>query len=140
MRVVFADTFYWAALTSSQDASHESAIAFGRTLGPTVSIVTTQEVLVEYLNYFSGWGTHFRRKATEVVEGIRQNPFVHVAPQTSDSFLAGLALYRDRSDKAYSLTDCISMVTMLREGLSDALTDDHHFVQEGFRAVFRGDQ
>ena len=35
MRVVFADTFYWAALTSGQDASHQTAAAFSRTLGRT---------------------------------------------------------------------------------------------------------
>jgi len=34
-----------------------------------------------------------------------------------------------------SLTDCISMQTMLCEGLTDALTNDRHF-EEGFRAIF----
>jgi predicted nucleic acid-binding protein len=49
----------------------------------------------------------------------------------------GLALYNSRPDKGYSLTDCISMQTMRREGLSEALTNHRHFEQEGFRAVFR---
>jgi predicted nucleic acid-binding protein len=30
------------------------------------------------------------------------------------------------------MTDCISMVTMRREGITEVLTDDDHFVQEGF--------
>ena len=42
-----------------------------------------------------------------------------------------------RLDKGFSLTDCISMQSMRREGLSDVLTNDWHFEQEGFRAVFR---
>ncbi len=46
---------------------------------------------------------------------------------------AGLQLYRDRPDKRYSLTDCISMQTMRREGLTEVLTNDRHFEQEGFR-------
>ena len=29
------------------------------------------------------------------------------------------------------------MATMRREGLSEALTSDRHFEQEGFRALFR---
>jgi hypothetical protein len=29
------------------------------------------------------------------------------------------------------------METMRHEGLTDALTDDRHFEQEGFRALFR---
>jgi predicted nucleic acid-binding protein len=41
------------------------------------------------------------------------------------------------SDKGYRLTDCISMQTMHREGLTDILTNDKHFEQEGFRAPFR---
>jgi len=51
-------------------------------------------------------------------------------------FLEGLSLYRARPDKAYSLTDCISMQTMRCEGLTDVLTNDHHFTQEGFRILF----
>ena len=61
---------------------------------------------------------------------------VRVVPQSHESFLDGLALYEARPDKGYSLTDCISMQTMRREGLTDALTNDRHFEQEGFRAVF----
>jgi predicted nucleic acid-binding protein len=58
-------------------------------------------------------------------------------PQSRASFLAGLTLYEKRFDKGYSLTDCISMETMRREGLTDILTNDRHFEQEGFRALFR---
>jgi len=36
-------------------------------------------------------------------------------------------LYRARPDKEYSLTDCMSMHVMCREGLTDVLTNDHHF-------------
>jgi predicted nucleic acid-binding protein len=38
-----------------------------------------------------------------------------------------------RPDKGYSLTDCISMQTMRKEGLTEVLTKDRHFEQEGFR-------
>jgi predicted nucleic acid-binding protein len=62
---------------------------------------------------------------------------VHVVPQTTASFAAGLSLYDARPDKGYSLTDCISMETMRHEGITDVLTNDAHFDQEGFRAIFR---
>ena len=42
-----------------------------------------------------------------------------------------------RPDKGYSLTDCISMATMRKKGLTEVLTNDRHFEQEGFRALFR---
>jgi len=50
--------------------------------------------------------------------------------------LEALALYEARPDKFYSLTDCHSMQVMRREGLTDVLTNDHHFTQEGFHIVF----
>ncbi len=64
---------------------------------------------------------------------------VHVRPQSRDTFLLGLGLYEARPDKDYSLTDCISMETMRARGLTDALTADHHFAQEGFTILFEGE-
>lgn len=42
----FADTFYWIALTDPKDKSHDRARRITR------DIVTTDEVLTEYLNFF----------------------------------------------------------------------------------------
>lgn len=36
----------------------------------------------------------------------------------------------------YSLTDCRFMQVMRHEGLTDVLTNDHHFAQEGLHIVF----
>jgi uncharacterized protein len=55
-----------------------------------------------------------------------------VLPQSHASFQGGLALYERRPDKKYSLADCITMNVMKREGIKEILTNDHHFVQEGF--------
>jgi uncharacterized protein len=52
MRAFFADTFYWAALTSTADAAHEQALAVSRSVRPD-RIVTTDEVLTEYLAFFA---------------------------------------------------------------------------------------
>ncbi len=71
------------------------------------------------------------------VRGILANPAIRVIPQSRSSFLAGLELYIKRPDKGYSLTDCISMRTIRREGLTEALTRDRHFEQEGFRVLFQ---
>jgi len=51
--------------------------------------------------------------------------------------LAGLNLFRARPDKGYSLFDCVSLEAMRKEGLTEVLTNDRHFEQEGFRALFR---
>jgi predicted nucleic acid-binding protein len=62
---------------------------------------------------------------------------VDIIRHSDESFLVGLELYSTRLDKGYSLTDCISMQAMRREGLTEALTNDRHFEQEGFRVLFR---
>lgn len=51
----------------------------------------------------------------------------------------GLRLYRGRSDKEWSLTDCVSFNIMRERGLTSALTYDHHFEQAGFEALLRRD-
>ena len=61
---------------------------------------------------------------------------MQVLPQTSAGFAAALTLYEARPDKGYSLTDCRSMLAMKSLGLSDVLTHDHHFTQEGFTILF----
>jgi len=61
---------------------------------------------------------------------------VTVLPQTRADFDAALALYEARADKEYSLTDCRSMLAMRPLGISDVLTNDHHFTQEGFTVLF----
>ena len=128
---VFADTFYWIALTDSTDAAHARALRI------TDDIVTTDEVLTEYLNFFCSAPEFMRREVAFAVEDILRDPAVKVVPQSRDSFLAGHKLYRDRPDKGYTVTACISMQTMRREGIEDALTNDRHFEQEGLRALFR---
>ena len=134
MNEVFADTFLWVALTNVQDEGHGRVEAFFES-AKIGKLVTTEEVLTEYLNYFAG--SKNRGRATVIAEDILDDPKVLVFPQTPDSFQAGLNLYRARPDKGYSLTDCISMVVMRREGIAEVLTNDAHFEQEGFRALFR---
>ena len=54
---------------------------------------------------------------------------------TSELIQRGRNLYRERTDKEWPLTDCISFVVMQDHGLSEALTADHHFEQAGFKAL-----
>ena len=49
----------------------------------------------------------------------------------------GRQLYRERADKEWPLTDCISFVVMQEHGLAEALTADHHFEQAGFKALLK---
>jgi predicted nucleic acid-binding protein len=133
---VFADTFYWIALADFTDSLHERAVALTADYASS-AIVTTEEVLAEYLTFFSGAPGPWRREVAASVQDILPSPAIRVVPQSHSSFMAGLKLYEERPDKGYSLADCISMQTMRWEGLTDILTNDRHFEREGFRALFR---
>ena len=134
MRAVFADTCYWIALLNPRDQTHRIAIRVSKGLTDHRT-VTTQEVLTELLNYFGARGPYFRSAAAKLVERLQADPSITVLPQTREGFLAGLRLYQARPDKSYSLSDCISMEVMRREGLSEVLTNDEHFRQEGFSCL-----
>ncbi|MEW5798977.1 MAG: PIN domain-containing protein [Bacteroidota bacterium] len=131
MRDVFADTVYWVAILNPKDQFHISAIESSKTIGSSL-IYTTDSVLTEVLNEFSGKGDFWRNKASEAVKRIMQNPNVKVIPQTREIFAKGLGLYNSRPDKEYSLVDCISMVLMKENQMTEILTDDKHFEQEGY--------
>jgi uncharacterized protein len=131
MKKLFADTFYWVALAHPKDDWHEKVKNVSKELGSFL-IITSDEVLIEFLTFFGKNGPILRNKAVDLVRSIFNNPNIKVVPQTRSSFLAGLDLYEKRPDKDYSLTDCISMNTMKSENLNDVLTHDKHFTQEGF--------
>ena len=136
MTAIFADTFYWIALADSTDSAHRQALELTSRLAD-ISVVTTDEVLVEYLTFFATAHERMRRKALTNAQRILEVPGISVVPQSRDSLLSGMSFYGARPDKGYSLTDCISMQTMRREGIKEVLTNDRHFEQEGFRALFR---
>jgi len=111
MPTLFADTFYWIALADFTDGAHHRALALTAERAAS-HIVTTDEVLTEYLTFFSDAPEPVRREAADSVEGILASPFIRVIPQSRESFLTGLQLFRARPDKGYSLVDCISMQAM----------------------------
>jgi uncharacterized protein len=130
-RIVFADAVYWIALAHTKDQWHARSVSAGQSL-QGVEIVTTDEVLTEFLTFFSEHGRLLRTAAIRYVEGVLNDPNITVLPQTHQTFLLGVTFYKARPDKEYSLTDCVSMVAMRQEGIADVLSHDAHFSQEGF--------
>jgi len=136
MREVFADTGFWLALAWPDDQWASITERALHELGEC-RIVTTDEVLTEFLAAVSAARRDLRASAVAGVEALLSDPNAEVIPQTRQGFLDGLDLYRARPDKTYSLTDCISMATMRKLGLTDVLTNDRHFEQEGFSVLMQ---
>lgn len=135
MRRLFADTFYWMALLYARDQWYQRVVEFSESLD-SYHIFTTDAVFIEYLTAFSARGQHLRQQAVASARHFLHASFVTIIPQTRDLLLEGIALYENHPNKEYSLTDCISMHVMRHEGISEVLTNDHHFRQEGFRVLF----
>ena len=131
------DTAYLVALARRHDQWHDLAIAARNRLDGAL-LVTTDEVLTAFLTAMSNAGPELREGAAGTVREVLETGVVRVIAQTRQSFLDGLDRYEGRLDKGYSLQDCISMNVMEAEGISEILTSDHNFEQEGFTILMKG--
>ena len=134
---VFVDAAYWIAAINPDDQWHEAAVEARELLPQNERLVTTQEVLTEFLANMSGRGAYHRQLAVDAIHAIYGDPDIEVIDQSRQTFFDGLNRYARRLDKAYSLQDCVSMNAMERMGIDGALTNDRHFEQEGFRMLMR---
>ena len=133
MSPCFADAYYFFALLSPRDEAHSQAVAFNATLRRP--LVTTAWVLTEVADGLAG--SPARNLFALLRRRLASDRRVTIIPPESEVFERGVELYENRSDKRWSLTDCISFVVMRQRGLSEALTADHHFEQAGFTALLR---
>jgi predicted nucleic acid-binding protein len=72
-----------------------------------------------------------------LVAALRAQPDVKIVPASHDLFERAGALFAQRSDKSWSLTDCTSFVVMKDHGLTAVLTGDQHFEQAGFQRLMQ---
>ncbi|MCX7011528.1 MAG: PIN domain-containing protein [Candidatus Sumerlaeota bacterium] len=129
----FADTFFFVALLSETDSAHERALTLSNDLHSR--LVTTEWVLTEVGDAMAH--PMDRPKFLALLDLLKRHPLVTIVAADHDSFKEGVALFSDRPDKRWSLTDCISFCVMRARGLIEALTADRHFEQAGFTALLK---
>ena len=134
MKIVFVDSLYWIALINPKDQWYSVTVEAKKRYG-SAKFVTTEAVLIEVLNYFSTYGARFRFISSQVTRAILDDPDIEVLPINSSLFLSGLNLDEQTLDKGYSMVDCISMMAMKNRDISEVLTHDKHFSQEGFNIL-----
>jgi predicted nucleic acid-binding protein len=135
-KVVFIDTAYLVALTNASDGHHAEAKGLAQEWSKQRrSFVTTDAVMLEYANFFSR--SPLRRLTATTVGGLRvANGWRFVAMDRA-MVARGEARYAAHGDKAWSLTDCISMEVMIESKIDEVATTDAHFAQAGFRVLMR---
>jgi len=134
MTGVFADTWYFLALVNPSDAGHPRAVAYTKTL--SAGLVTTTWVLTEMADALAATAQG-RAEFVATRDDLCADPNARIISGDDAIFEEGVRLYAQRSDKQWSLTDCISFVVMKRANILEALTKDHHFEQAGFVALLK---
>jgi len=133
MSACFADTYFFIALLFENDEAHGEAQA--RAADLSGRMYTSAWVLTEVADALAIPGR--RQRFLPLLQFLRSNPLVTIVPPEQGLFDRGAALYDERPDKSWSLTDCISFIIMQDHSLHDALTGDHHFEQGGFNVLMK---
>jgi predicted nucleic acid-binding protein len=130
---LFVDTGFLLAVFNQRDQYHEAAMRLSGRFRSCRELWTTEAVVLEVGAAFHGPGQ--RHIAQRIWDELYGNARCHVVSISGPLLERGIELFRNRPDKAWTLTDCISFVLMGDHDLTAALTCDQHFVQAGFRAL-----
>jgi predicted nucleic acid-binding protein len=134
----FLDASYAIALAAPADQNHTRPIELAqRILAERIRLITTRAVVLEIGNALSK--LRYRAAAVKLLYAVEHDSSVEVVPLSEVLFHKGFELYRQRPDKEWGLTDCVSFVLMQERGVMEALTADIHFRQAGFRALLLED-
>lgn len=130
----FLDTGYVLARFNRRDEYHDNARQLAGAIASCRELWTTAAVLLEIAGAFSH--PNHRSIAVSMWDEFHGgNSRCRVREAAGPRLQQAVELFRERSDKSWSLTDCLSFVVVEEEKLTDALTADHHFNQAGFRAL-----
>ena len=136
MKRVFLDTAYFIALAVKDDQHHAAALELaGQYDMPETELVTTRAIVLEIGNSLSK--PRYRQAAYEVFDALENDRRVVMIELEPRLISGACELFRQREDKEWSLTDCLSFLVMNEWGVTEALTTDIHFEQAGFKALLR---
>ena len=135
----FLDASHAIAMVSPRDQYHARARTLTNQMRElSVSAVTTMGVMLEIGNGLSR--QRFRQQALTLLDYLETDPSIEIVQITESLYQRAVRLFRDRPDKDWGLTDCVSFIVMQDHGLTEALTSDNHFIQAGFRALLLEDE
>ncbi len=129
---LFLDTAFVQALINRRDQHHAQSMILLPRVRSAAEVWITEAVLLEIGNALSEVD---RLAAVQFIERCYHSPNMHVISVDTLLLMRALRLFKERPDKGWGLTDCVSFVVMQDHGLMDAVTTDEHFVQAGYRAL-----
>jgi predicted nucleic acid-binding protein len=133
MTPVFLDTVGLIAVWECADQWHTSAVgAFERLIAAGVPVVTTTDVLTECAN--AAARRPYRRDVVQLRRDLAAAGRL-VSPSDTEIESAWVAYSRGEAGQA-GIVDHLSFIVMKRLGISEAFTNDRHFVAAGFHVLF----
>lgn len=126
---VFLDTGAILALALPRD-KYNGAVTNALAGLRGAPVVTTESVLSEVCSFLSD--RTVRKFAVKAINELRDNDGVEIVPASSELFERAFILFAKRTDKDWSLVDCMSFEIMHLRQITQALATDKHFVQAGF--------
>ncbi len=128
---LFVDTAFVIALINCRDQYHYHAVEVSHQF-EGCPLLTTDAVLLEIGNALSHG---YKTQGSRIIDEFLHSDDVVVVHMTTTPFNRGFDLYKTYNDKGWGLVDCLSFVVMRDEGVTQALTFDHHFTQAGFEVL-----
>jgi predicted nucleic acid-binding protein len=131
---IFLDTAGLIAWINKDDQWHELARRkWSELIDARNPLITSSLVLVEIGDGLSR--IHLRELAVKLNRQIGRSAQVEIVHVTPELQADGWAIFGERADKDWGITDCISFAIMRHRGISKAFTLDHHFEQAGFERL-----
>ncbi len=125
---MFVDTSGFLCRYEPSEESHDKAVNI---YDSSVNLLTSSYVLAEYTALAQVRGIS-RQHIISFSEQIIDKNEVEIVWVSSKLHLSAVKLLAERADKSYSLCDAVSFLIMRGRGITEALTTDRHFEQEGF--------
>lgn len=135
-RRFYLDTSFVVGLLNPRDEMHAAARRLYGAVRSAEEVWLTEAVLVENGN---GLPSVDRGRAGAFLEQCYEAINFRVVGVDTNRMRQALWLYRNRGDKGWGMTDCLSFGVMQEQNLMAALTADEHFIQAGFRALLLED-
>jgi len=126
--VIFVDTGFFFALASAKDPDHERAREVFRSLQgrrlPDL-LLTTDHVVFESITLARYKIGH--AAAVSMGEQLYSEQLARIHWASPDEQRAAFEYFRRHQDQRYSAVDCLSFVTMLKHGITEAFAFDDDF-------------
>jgi len=131
MKCAFVNTSAWFAYANRAYRDHRNVKSVFTHFGGR--LVTSNFVMAETVTLCMRRLGH--RVAVMLGDTLLYSRTIDLVRLTPEDEQAAWSLFKERSDKQYSFTDCTSFVIMRRHGLATALALDEDFAHEGFEVL-----